>query len=410
MKTDFSIAQLANPEISHAQEIIGKCVHCGFCTAHCPTYQVLGNELDSPRGRIQLFKDVLEQDRPATAAERVHLDRCLTCGACNSVCPSGVDYLSLAEIGRAHIEGKGGRPVRDRLERKLLAGTMRWLSVFRIGLRLAPLGKWVAGVLPARARRMLAVSTPAPARAAVRPGWHRTDGAPHGKVGLFQSCVQPALRPDIDAAAVRVLNRLGFDVFVGQAGHCCGALDRHLGHEQAANKSEQQAARVFDGVDLDAITYTVSGCGPTLMGHEGFPAPVRDLASLLAEHLPKKSTAIPDLKVAVQAPCTQQHGAKLPNVMVDALGAMGFEIVPLVDPHLCCGAAGTYTVLQPALSDELGARKAKALSASGADIAVSANIGCLTHLERFETPPMLHWIELADWALGGPVPQQLSGD
>lgn len=394
MKTSFTLAQLADDDIAKADEIIRKCVHCGFCTAHCPTYQLLGNELDSPRGRIQLFKEALEEDRAVSPAERAHLDRCLTCGACNSVCPSGVDYLSLAEIGRAHIETKGGRSVADKAVRKSISSTMRNPSTFKAGLFVAPLGKLVKPLLPKPAKRMLEVLPKRETSKPVAPGWHKSTGVMN--VGLFQSCVQPSLKPQIDQAAVRVLNALGVDVFVGQADKCCGALDRHLGHAAKADALEAEAAQVFAGHDLDAITYTVSGCGPTLMGmHEK----AVDLAELVASLAPKAVRDVSAIKVAAQSPCTQQHGAKKPTALADVLGPMGFQLAPIVDPHLCCGAAGTYTLLQPELSDQLGHRKGAALKSSGADIAVSANIGCLTHLERFETLPILHWIELVEWAI-----------
>lgn len=399
MKTSFTLAQLANEDIATADEIIRKCVHCGFCTAHCPTYQLLGNELDSPRGRIQLFKEALEEDRAVSAAERAHLDRCLTCGACNSVCPSGVDYLSLAEIGRAHIESKGGRSAADKAMRQSIASVMRTPAAFKAGMAVAPLGKLAKPFLPKAAKRMLDVMPARSDAKALAPGWHKSEG--RLRVGLFQSCVQPALKPEIDQAAVRVLNRLGVDVFVGRADKCCGALDRHLGHGAKADALEAEAAQVFTGLELDAITYSVSGCGPTLMGmHEN----AVDLATLVASFAPAAAIDISQVKVAVQSPCTQQHGAKKPNALQDVLGPMGFALVPVVDPHLCCGAAGTYTLLQPELSDQLGERKALGLKASGANVAVSANIGCLTHLERFETLPILHWIELVDWAMNGPRP------
>lgn len=406
MKTEFSLAQLADPKLAKADEILRKCVHCGFCTAHCPTYQVLGNELDSPRGRIQLYKDVLETGRAMSPAERTHADRCLTCGACNSVCPSGVDYLGLVDIAREHIEETGGRPVLQKLWRRSVAFIMGHGDLFRLGQVLGRLAKPFRVLVPGGAGRMLDV-LPERAATGTQPaaGWHQAE-AEQTRIGFFQNCVQPSLRPDIDEAAMRVLTRGGASVLMGQSGVCCGALDKHLGHAHAAAKKKAAAAPVFDGHALDAITYSVSGCGPTLREEGYFQAPVKDLAVLMSGLELCATRPISGLKVAVQAPCTQQHGAGLPSAMQDLLSGLGFTTVPVADAHLCCGAAGTYTIFQPDLSDQLGERKAQALANTGADIVVSANIGCLTHLNRFEdTPPILHFAELVDWATGGPVPQ-----
>jgi glycolate oxidase iron-sulfur subunit len=387
-----------------AQDVLRKCVHCGFCLATCPTYQVLGDELDSPRGRIYLVKQVLEGDVPTATTQR-HLDRCLTCRSCETTCPSGVEYHRLLDTGRALVDAQVRRPWRERLRRFALRAVLprRWL----FGL-LVRAGRLLAWALPPRLHRQLYTL---PAGDRPRAGHAR-------RVLLLQGCVQPALRPRINAAAARVLDRLGISaVEVPQAG-CCGALRHHLSDTDGARADLR---RLIDAwwpdieAGADAIVSSASGCGVQLQDAGRLlrddpayaekaarvAALTRDLSAVIAAEPPLRAHALPGGTVAFQSPCTLQHGHGSRGVVEGLLQAAGYHVTATPDAHLCCGSAGTYSILQPQLAAELRARKLEALAAGQPVLIASANIGCITHLAAGTETPVRHWIELLDERLGG---------
>jgi glycolate oxidase iron-sulfur subunit len=381
-----------------AASILRTCVHCGFCNATCPTYQLLGDELDGPRGRIYLMKQMLEGSTP-TMRTLTHLDRCLTCRNCETTCPSGVRYGRLLDIGREVIEQQVERPLGQRLSRALLR---RFLHSPLFGLSLA-LGRLVRPVLPASLRRRVPVSRPAGAR----PDRHHAR-----RMLLLEGCVQPALSPDINAAAARVLDRLGIELVSVAGAGCCGAIDHHLGANDAARA---QMRRNIDAwwpqVDAgaEAIVMTASGCGVLVKDYgvlladdpayadraARISALTRDLSEVLAD-ADLSAFAPRARRIAFHPPCTLQHGQKLRGVVERILTRLGFELLPVTDSHLCCGSAGTYSILQPELSSRLRDEKLGNLQAAGPELIATANIGCQTHLAQGAGVPVVHWITLLD--------------
>ena len=393
-----------------AEEILRKCVHCGFCTATCPTYQLLGDELDGPRGRIYLIKQVLE-GKPVTEKTRTHLDRCLTCRACETTCPSGVKYSHLLDIGRAMVEAKLPRPLKEVIPRTLLKAVLPRPAVFAPAVAL---GRVLRPLLPS----VLADKLP-PAAAATR-SWPAA-GRHARRMLVLAGCVQPALAPNINAATARVLDRLGVALFEAPKAGCCGAVRFHL-NEQEAAKNEMR--RNIDAwwphleAGVEAIVVTASGCGVQVReyGHHladdavyaakaaKISALCRDPSEVLAA---EQATLQPLLaarlatrgKLAFHAPCTLQHGLQIRGVIENILSAAGFELTPVADSHLCCGSAGTYAVLQPEIAGRLRANKLAALNAGSPQQVATANIGCLTHLQAGSPLPVRHWIELIDEVL-----------
>ncbi|MGE0502860.1 MAG: glycolate oxidase subunit GlcF [Rhizobiaceae bacterium] len=432
MQTSFSPEQLADPHVAESEQILRKCVHCGFCTATCPTYVTLGNELDSPRGRIYLIKDMLEGGRPADREIVTHIDRCLSCLACMTTCPSGVNYMHLVDHARAHIEETYRRPLIDRVVRSLLAAVLPYPGRFRAALRLAKLGRPFAGLLrsvPALKplAAMLAL-TPAsvPATSPLsRAAVHPQQGARRGRVALLTGCAQSVLDPAINEATVRLLTRFGVEVVVSPGEACCGALVHHMGREEAALAAARNNVDAWthevERAGLDAIVITASGCGTTIKDY-GFmlrldPAyaekarKVSSLAKDVTEYLaslamPEPATR-PGLAIAYHSACSMQHGQKITRQPRDLLTAAGFELREPREGHLCCGSAGTYNILQPDISARLKERKALNLRATSADAVATGNIGCITQLAGAVGMPVLHTVELLDWAHGGPKPAAL---
>jgi glycolate oxidase iron-sulfur subunit len=385
------------PEGREALEILRKCVHCGFCTATCPSYQVLGDDLDSPRGRIYLMKRALE-GAPLSGRTRLHLDRCLTCRACETTCPSGVRYGRLVDIGRAVVEAKTSRAPLERLKRAALGFALPRTRLFSFFLGLA---RRARPLLPAAlAQKIPQKQTP--------PAWPAPRHA--RKMLVLRGCVQPALAPSINAAAARVLDRLGISLIETPAG-CCGALRFHL-NDQDAGRDDMRARidawwPMIERGELEAIVMTASGCGVTVKEYGKYlagdaryrdkaarvSAMTRDLCEVLeAEKIqPGKSG-----KVAFHSPCTLQHGQKIHGRVEALLARAGYELVPVEDAHLCCGSAGTYSLLQPEIALELRTRKLRALQALGPALIATANIGCLSHLQAGAERPVRHWIELLD--------------
>jgi glycolate oxidase iron-sulfur subunit len=429
MQTNFTPAQLADPALATAEAVIRKCVHCGFCTATCPTYVLLGDELDSPRGRIYLIKDMLENERAPTAEVVKHVDRCLSCLACMTTCPSGVNYMHLVDHARAYIDQRYQRPWSERLWRALLAMILPHPARFRLALRLAALGRPFAGLL-GRATvfkplvAMLALAprhVPAAPSAAPSPARARK-----GRVAILKGCAEPVLRPEIRAATIRLLNRCGYDVTFAPDEACCGALVHHMGKEEAALAAARRNVdawlREMDGDGLDAIIITASGCGTTIKdyGHllRADPAYADKAArvSTLARDISEFLAAIDlppvepgkALTVAYHAACSLQHGQKVTDAPRQLLARAGFQVKVPAESHLCCGSAGTYNILQPELASQLGDRKAANLARLQPDVIATGNIGCAMQIGARAEVPVVHLVELLDWATGGPRPARLA--
>ncbi len=427
MQTSFTEKQLRDPGIARANEILRSCVHCGFCTATCPTYQVLGDELDSPRGRIYLIKDMLENDRPADERTVRHIDRCLSCLACMTTCPSGVHYMHLVDHARAHIEKTYRRPIMDRLLRSVLARVIPHPTRFRLALLGAKIARPVAPLLPdARLRAMVAMAPRRipPVSRNDDPQVFPAEGERRMRVALMTGCAQKALNTDINDATIRLLRRLGCEVVVAEGAGCCGALTHHMGREAEAHDSAAANITAWmtekKGGGLDAIVINTSGCGTTVKdyGHmfrnTGLAADATQIAAMACDvtellvRLGVKGKAPESLKVAYHAACSLQHGQKVTAAPKTLLKGVGFDVVEPADPHLCCGSAGTYNLLQPDISTELKVRKVATLEARKPDIIAAGNIGCMIQIGSGTDLPVVHTVELIDWATGGPRPAALA--
>jgi glycolate oxidase iron-sulfur subunit len=408
MQTNLADFIKDTPEGKEADAILRACVHCGFCTATCPTYQLLGDELDGPRGRIYLMKQVLE-GKPATAKTQLHLDRCLTCRNCETTCPSGVQYGRLVDIGRKIVEDQVPRSPADRALRTALKEGLPRQWVFGPAMKA---GQLVRGFLPA------ALKNKVPKRQAAGI-WPRREHA--RKMLLLDGCVQPTMSPNINAATARVLDALGVQLIVAPRAGCCGAIRHHLNdHDAARDDMRRNIDAWWPHVEAgaEAIVMTASGCGATVKeyGHlleqdAAYAAKARRISELTldlsevmpafeAELLDKLRGKAVDKRVAWHPPCTLQHGQKIRGNVESLLRAIGVDVQLCADSHLCCGSAGTYSVLQPALSYALRDQKLANLNATDAEMIVSANIGCITHLQSGTATPVGHWIELVDQALG----------
>ena len=427
MQTSFTPEQLRDSGTARANEILRTCVHCGFCTATCPTYQVLGDELDSPRGRIYLIKDMLENDRPADAKTVKHIDRCLSCLACMTTCPSGVHYMHLVDHARAHIEKTYRRPPMDRFLRWVLARVLPHPMRFRAALVAARLGRPFARLMPdARLRAMLEM---APARIPPvsrndDPQVFPADGPRRKRVALMTGCAQRALNTDINDATIRLLRRMGCEVVIAKGMGCCGALVHHMGQEDESHAAAARNIRAWmaeaRGAGLDAIVINTSGCGTTVKdyGHMFRNDPLaaeaaevsrlaRDVSELVVE-LGLPEGAPKGLRIAYHAACSLQHGQQVKTAPKDLLRRAGFEVVEPRDAHLCCGSAGTYNLMQPEISKELKARKVATLEERAPQVIAAGNIGCMMQIGSGTAVPVVHTVELLDWATGGPQPPALS--
>ncbi len=424
MQTNFTPEQLKIPGIARANEILRTCVHCGFCTATCPTYQILGDELDSPRGRIYLIKDMLEKGRPADEKTVKHIDRCLSCLACMTTCPSGVHYMHLVDQAREYIEATYKRPLMDRMLRGVLARVLPYPGRFRLALLAAKIGRPFAGLMPdPRLRAMLRMAP------RVIPPVSRNDDpqtfapttAKRMRVALMTGCAQKALNTDINDATIRLLRRLGAEVVVAKGAGCCGALTHHMGksdlsHASAgANIKAWMATRAEGG--LDAIVINTSGCGTTVKdyGHMFRNDPLAADAAIVAglamdvsevlSRLTLPEVAPKGITVAYHAACSLQHGQQIKTLPKDLLKRVGFTVVEPADSHLCCGSAGTYNLMQPEISQQLQARKVQTIEARKPDIIAAGNIGCMMQIGAATGLPIVHTVELLDWATGGPKPR-----
>jgi glycolate oxidase iron-sulfur subunit len=430
MQTSFTLAQLADPDIAEAEKILRACVHCGFCTATCPTYTLLGDELDSPRGRIYLIKDMLENDRPATADVVTHIDRCLSCLSCMTTCPSGVHYMHLVDHARAHIEDTYRRPLVDRTVRAVIARVLPDARLFRWSLLAAFFAKPLAplldriGLRPLAAMLRLAPAT-FPPRQHGGPQVFRVHGERRGRVALLTGCAGNVLTPQINEATVRVLTRHGIEVVLAEGEGCCGSLVHHMGRKEEALRFARANIdawmREIDGEGLDSILITASGCGTTIKDYgymlRGDPAyaerakKVAGLARDVSEYISGiKGLMVkpgPRPVVAYQAPCSLQHGQKIRHEPKETLSKSGFVVKDVPDGHLCCGSAGTYNMLQPQLARALRDRKVANIAKVAPDVIAAGNVGCITQIAAGTEVPVVHPIELIDWATGGPVPGAL---
>ncbi|MBX6425753.1 MAG: 4Fe-4S dicluster domain-containing protein [Variibacter sp.] len=453
MQTSFSLAQLADPQTAESERILRTCVHCGFCTATCPTYVLLGDELDSPRGRIYLIKEMLEQARPATADVVKHIDRCLSCLACMTTCPSGVHYMHLVDHARVHIERTYARPWGDRWIRALLAHVLPYRTRFRAALRLAAFARRVLAIgsvaaprnrppdaetrrgarapgstgLAGRLRAMLELAPlRLPERSShERPAVHRAQGRRRGRVALMLGCANEVLAPAINAAAIRLLTRHGIEVVVAAGEGCCGALVHHMGREHQALALARRAidawTREIEGEGLDAILVTASGCGTTVKDY-GFmlrtdpayaakAARVSALAQDISEYLAARDIApaapARGLVVAYHAACSLQHGQRIVREPKHLLMRAGFTVRDIPEGHLCCGSAGTYNMLQPEIAGRLRERKVANIERIAPDVIATGNIGCMVQIGQATSIPIVHTVELLDWSDGGPAPVAL---
>lgn len=409
MQTHFTDADRQKPHIQEAERILRTCVHCGFCNATCPTYQLLGDERDGPRGRIYLMKELLESrddDDQVTEETRLHLDRCLTCRNCETTCPSGVEYHKLLDIGRAEIERRVPRSAAERAQRyalrKMLVDPKRFKALLSLGQTFKPL-------VPGKLRSKM---PPAPVDAGQRPDSQRHTR----KVLILEGCVQPGLSPNTNAATARLLDRLGISVTpISEAG-CCGAIDFHL-NAQEAGRQRMRAnidawwPQIEQGAE--AIVQTASGCGAFVKEYadmlkddpayaakaQRVSALARDIVEILRDEPLEALQLKEHQRLAFHCPCTLQHAQKLNGAVESVLGKLGFTLAPVKDAHLCCGSAGTYSVTQPELATQLRDNKLNALEAGNPEVIVTANIGCQTHLASANRTPVRHWVEVVDAAL-----------
>jgi len=438
MQTLFTLAQLADPQVAESERILRACVHCGFCTATCPTYVLDGDELDSPRGRIYLIKDMLEYDRPARPELVKHIDRCLSCLACMTTCPSGVHYMHLVDHARARIEATYVRPLLDRWLRAMLARVLPDDVLLRRALWLARLARPLAGLFAACGLKpVAALLRLAPARlpagsatqSLARPGRRvfAAQGTRKGRVALLSGCVGPVIKPSINAAAVAVLTRHGIEVVLAQGQGCCGSLVHHLGHEHdalaAARHNIDAWTQEIAVAGLDAVLVTASGCGTTVKdygfmlrgdsAYAGKAARISALARDISEYLAglelSPSGESGGLSIAYHSACSLQHGQKIARQPKELLCKIGFVVKDVAEGHLCCGSAGTYNILQPDIARRLRDRKVGNIEKLAPDVIAAGNIGCITQIEAGTAIPVVHTVELIDWAPGGRAPEVLAG-
>lgn len=439
MQTNFSPEHLASdPRLPASEKILRTCVHCGFCTATCPTYLLLGDELDSPRGRIYLIKDMLENGKPATEQVVKHVDRCLTCLSCMSTCPSGVNYMHLVDHARAHIEETYERSWHDRALRRILSAILPYPNRFRVAMLAARLGKPFAGLfgaVPVVGARLKAMLQLAPASLPTRsvmegPQSFAATATRTKRVAMLSGCAQPVLDPGINEATIRLLTRHGVEVVLPQGEGCCGALVHHMGREHDshvfARANIDAWTREIEGEGLDAILITASGCGTTIKDY-GFmfrnepayaekAARVSALAKDVTEFVETLELAPVrdfDLTVAYHSACSMQHGQQLKDGPRRLLARAGFRVKDVPEGHICCGSAGVYNILQPEIAGQLRARKVGNIERTRPDLVATGNIGCMTQIgkgfaDKGATTPVVHTAELLDWATGGPMPERLA--
>jgi glycolate oxidase iron-sulfur subunit len=425
METRFDLVQLADPHVKEAERILRKCVHCGFCLATCPTYLLLGDERDSPRGRIYMIKDMLEKNRPADPTTVRHVDRCLSCLSCMTTCPSGVNYMHLVDHARLHIQETYRRPAEARLQRSLLARALPYPGRFRLALVGAILARPFKRLLPANLRDLIAMAPPRlPEPSAFdRPAVHTSQGPMKKRVALLAGCAQQVVTPQVNEATIRLLTRLGCEVVVARGAGCCGALVHHMGREADAMAAAKANIAAWERAGpFDAVIANASGCGTQLKEY-GFllrndpewapraaelSAKARDISEVVAE-FDIAETRMADLPtVAYHSACSLQHGQRITSLPREQLVRAGFEVSDIPEGHICCGSAGTYNLTQPELSTRLLERKVGNILKTGAEVVAAGNVGCMVQIASGLDRPVVHPVELLDWATGGPRPKALS--
>ena len=429
MQTNFTKKQLQNPEVKNTEGILRKCVHCGMCNATCPTFQVLGDELDGPRGRIYLIKDMIENNKAPTEKVVKHIYRCLSCYACMTTCPSGVNYMHIIDHGRNHIERHYKRPWFDRNLRNILSYILPRANVFLTMGLLVKLIKPLAFLLPAKLKDMVSLmptAFPKPQHKVKKV--YSPEGKVYARVILLTGCVQKVISPQINDSTINILNRHGVEVHVAQELSCCGSLNHHLGKEKLAHKSFVQNINAWSEIcskqPIDAILVNTSGCGTTLKDY-GFifkdhpdkelrrkAKQISELAKDITEYLGKniKLNFVPQekkYKIAYHSACSMQHGQKVHAQPINLLKQSGNDILEVPDGHLCCGSAGTYNLLQGTMAKELLKRKVENINKIEPDFISAGNIGCITQIATGTQTPIVHTVELLDWFTGGNKPTSI---
>jgi glycolate oxidase iron-sulfur subunit len=425
MQTNFTAEQLQNPHTADANKILRNCVHCGFCTATCPTYVLLGDELDSPRGRIYLIKNMLEMNEAATKETVKHIDRCLSCLACMTTCPSGVNYMHLIDQARVHVEKTYNRPIFEKILRALLGFAMPRPRIFRMALEAAKIARPFSKVISGMGlNRIAALLTLVPAKTVPSesfgpPGTYLAEGTKRGRVALLMGCVQSVIEPSINAATIRLLTRLGYEVVVSAEESCCGSLTHHMGKEADAIWRARRNVHHWANARVEAVIITASGCGTTIKDY-GFmlrldpvyaaraaviSAKAKDIVEFLSGiELPAASQA---LRVTYHSACSMQHGQQMGTKAQALLRNAGFTVQDIPEGHLCCGSAGTYNIMQPEIATRLRDRKIGNIKSTNPQVIATGNIGCITQLATGTQTPILHTVELLDWAYGGPRPDKI---
>jgi glycolate oxidase iron-sulfur subunit len=426
MQTNFASTLLTNPDFAESEKVVRTCVHCGFCLATCPTYVLLGDELDSPRGRIYLMKDMLENDRPADPETVKHIDRCLSCLSCMTTCPSGVNYMRLVDHARHHIEKTYKRPWPERQMRRLLGAVLPFPVVFRALLSAGRFGKHVAWGLPRRLRALLDIAPPSvPAASPVdKPQIFPAKHKRVARVALMQGCAQQVVMPQINEATIRLLTRHGCEVVVAKGSGCCGALTHHLGQDGSrfAKANIDAWTREMQQSGLDAVVINASGCGTTVKDYgfmfradPAYAEKARAVASItkdITEWMTEIGLKPPVMEtgqlVAYHSACSLQHGQRVVREPKELLAAAGFEVTDIPEAHICCGSAGTYNLLQPAIAAQLRDRKVANIESTRPDIIAAGNVGCIMQIATGTNLPVVHTVELLDWATGGSKPDRLN--
>ena len=428
MQTNFTAEQLEDPAVRVSERVLRTCVHCGFCTATCPTYVLLGDELDSPRGRIYLIKQMLEGGAVPSPDVVKHTDRCLSCLSCMTTCPSGVHYMHLVDHARAYIHEHYRRPLPDRLLRWLLERTIPYPGLFRLSLLGARLARPVRDLLPGRLAGMLSLAPDrmAPPSSVDQPQTFAAQGPRRGRGALLSGCAQQVLAPEINEATVRLLTRLGLEVVVARGAGCCGALTHHMGKERSAlgfaRANIDAWSRELERDGIDAVVINASGCGTTVKDYgfmlredpayaakaDRIAALTLDVTEVLARFGLPPATVDADLVVAYHSACSMQHGQKITTLPKQLLSQAGFTVRDVPEGHLCCGSAGTYNLLQPEIASRLRDRKVANIKSTRPDLIATGNIGCITQIGSGTAIPIVHTVELLDWATGGPKPAAMS--
>ncbi len=429
MKTEFTKRQLRNSDTQLANDILRRCVHCGLCTATCSSYVVLGDERDSPRGRIYMIKEMLETGAAPDQTLTTHMDRCLTCLSCMTTCPSGVDYMHLSDLARKEIETRGHRPLKQRFIRRLLSETLPYPKRLSLSLTLGSLARPFRSLIAKMGfKEIVAMLELLPKRAKRTAefkggGIARPRGPQLKRVLLMTGCAQKVIRPAINDASIRLMARQGIEVVISKDAGCCGAMDQHLGREKEAIDHAMRNFKAWQALEeddpIDGIIMNASGCGTSVKDYDHllskqkgiaeevkkFTDKVFDISEFLIDYDLRTTEQWTDLKIAVHMPCSMMHGQRLTHQPFELLQNAGFTVMALDEPHICCGSAGTYNILQPEIATSLGTRKAEHIKRVKPDIVATGNLGCLTQMSHHSDTPVVHFVELLDWAYGGPCPE-----